>query len=376
MSGNGRVKPYAVTVNGVEAVFPTGHYVLRSYAGDKTVWTRVTGGATEALEELRSAQKRANAVAVAADAGVQVVLDPQRVALVKAAKAFVEAAKDRKASEAAEIYQRTLDDFLPGCDKTYADELTLQDVTRFHSQMRKRGLSDRTVNNRHANLKSFLLYLELDAKKIAGKAPKFEKTMPEIFEPEDLAAFFKSLTMDYDWLYFTTLLQTGLREREAMYLEWTDISYARRVLQVRSKPRWKHKIKDSEERELPLSEALITQLQAYRKQIPEEFRLVFGRKGGKRDEPERHQLLRLKQLAKDAGLNCGVCAACVSRGQCERWFLHKFRASYCTTLLRDGMDLRTVQGLMGHSDLASTMRYLRPASTPQVQDRINTVKWF
>ena len=67
MSGNGRVKPYAVTVNGVEAVFPTGHYVLRSYAGDKTVWTRVTGGATEALEELRSAQKRANAVAVAAD---------------------------------------------------------------------------------------------------------------------------------------------------------------------------------------------------------------------------------------------------------------------------------------------------------------------
>jgi len=43
-----------------------------------------------------------------------------------------------------------------------------------------------------------------------------------------------------------------------MHLEWTDISYARRTLQVRSKPRYKHKIKDSDERELPLSEALIS----------------------------------------------------------------------------------------------------------------------
>ena len=161
-----------------------------------------------------------------------------------------------------------------------------------------------------------------------------------------------------------------------MYLEWTDISYARRVLQVRSKPRWKHKIKDSEERELPLSEALITQLQDYRKQIPEEFRLVFGRKAGKRDEPEGHQLDHLKLLAKAAGLNCDICEACVARGRCEKWFLHKFRATYCTTLLRSGMDLRTVQGLMGHADLASTMRYLRPASTAQVQDRVAAMKWY
>jgi integrase len=376
MSANGRVKPNTVVVNDMEVAYPVGHYVLRSYRGDKIIWTRLKGGATEALDELKSAQKRANAVAVAADAGVKVVLDPERVALREAALRFIQAAKDRKAYEAAETYQLTLDDFLRGCDKVYADELTRDDVTKFHGQMRKRGLADRTVHNRHNNLKSFLIHLELDVKKIAGKAPKFEKTMPEIFEPEDLAAFFAALITDYFKLLFTLLLQTGLREREAMHLEWTDISYARRTLQVRSKPRYKHKIKDSEERELPLSKALISQFQAYRKQIPEEFRLVFGRQSGKLDKPEGHQLRHLKLLVKDAGLNCGSCEQCIKGMGCDNWFLHKFRATYCTTLLRDGMDLRTVQRLMGHSDLASTMRYLRPASTPQVQDRVNTLKWY
>jgi site-specific recombinase XerD len=44
-------------------------------------------------------------------------------------------------------------------------------------------------------------------------------------------------------------------------------------------------------------------------------------------------------------------------------------------LLRNGLDLSTVQRFMGHSDLASTMRYLRPASTAASQDAINAIKW-
>ena len=41
--------------------------------------------------------------------------------------------------------------------------------------------------------------------------------------------------------------------------------------------------------------------------------------------------------------------------------LHKFRATFATHALQGGVDLRTVQSWMGHTDLASTMRYLRPA---------------
>ena len=51
--------------------------------------------------------------------------------------------------------------------------------------------------------------------------------------------------------------------------------------------------------------------------------------------------------------------------------LHMFRATYCTTALRSGLDLPTVQRLMGHSDLASTMRYLKPQTNASVLDRLN-----
>jgi site-specific recombinase XerD len=48
-------------------------------------------------------------------------------------------------------------------------------------------------------------------------------------------------------------------------------------------------------------------------------------------------------------------------------YLHKFRATYATTCLRYGVDLRALQTWMGHSDLASTMRYLPAASGPGVR---------
>jgi hypothetical protein len=59
-------------VGDIEVVYPTGHYALRAYNGPKLVYTRVKGGATEALAALKLAQKRANAVAMAENAGIQV----------------------------------------------------------------------------------------------------------------------------------------------------------------------------------------------------------------------------------------------------------------------------------------------------------------
>jgi integrase len=127
---------------------------------------------------------------------------------------------------------------------------------------------------------------------------------------------------------------------------------------------------------MPLTKGLVKRLQAYRKKHPD-VRLVFGRQGGAIDDPEGHLLRRLKGLAKKAGLNCGECGTCVSSDgdECERWFLHKFRASFITRLLREGMDLRTVMLLSGHADLESVMRYLRPAGEVEVQAKVNAIKW-
>jgi hypothetical protein len=115
--------------------------------------------------------------------------------------------------------------------------------------------------------------------------------------------------------------------------------------------------------------AFSSQLQAYRQQLPAGRKLVFGKLGGREDAPDGHLLRRLKILVKKAGLGCGTCATCLAKTGCENWWLHKFRATYITTLLRSGMDLRTTMRLSGHADLESVMRYLRPAGTVESQCR-------
>jgi len=67
---------------------------------------------------------------------------------------------------------------------------------------------------------------------------------------------------------------------------------------------------------------------------------------------------------------------CKEHGECYKWELHKFRRIYATrTLQIPGMNARTVQMLMSHADLESTMRYLRPAEGATLQGLINQAKW-
>jgi integrase len=61
---------------------------------------------------------------------------------------------------------------------------------------------------------------------------------------------------EYDRILFKLLLTTGLREREAMHLQWIDISFSRRTLQLGSEPQYEHRAKTAEERELPLTQEL------------------------------------------------------------------------------------------------------------------------
>lgn len=57
----------------------------------------------------------------------------------------------------------------------------------------------------------------------------------------------------------------------------------------------------------------------------------------------------------------------------ETFWLHKFRATFATRCLWAGVDLRTVQQWLGHSDMESTMRYLKPSRSKQVRDKVNEI---
>lgn len=368
---NGRIRPNYVLVDGQPRQYSEGHYELRSYKGSKPVYRNVGTNAQDALQE-RDKEAQLLVARDAAVAGGAVLLEEKgRILLSRRADTFVQSAGDRGATVAAAAYRLAIDEFLSVTGKTYADQVTAEDIAAHHLALKKRGCGARTVHNRHMNVKAFLVDCGVSVAALGKSAPKYDKTLPEIYDPKELKTFFESISDSiYHTLIFDLLLKTGLREQEAMYLEWEDISFQTQTLTIHSKPALGFRIKDKEERSVPIPLDLIEKLKKYQENSDNHFVI-----GTRKDKPHTKLLRLLKGLVKKAELNCGRCEGCKSREECEKWFLHKFRATYCTQLLRSGLDLRTVQGMMGHSDIASTMRYLRPQEDAHTQSKINSIEW-
>jgi len=366
---NGRVKPGFVTIKGRQYHFPDGHYEARYYEGSDLRYLPVGDDAQQALAACIKHSKLLIARDSAKVAGAVIVEEKGRVNLAKALVRFIQAAKDRGAMVAAAKYKLASDEFLSVTARRYADEVVTDDLMLLQRALRKRGCTDRTIANHHAYVLAFLRFAGVADDVFPAHAPKYEKRLPETYTRDELDGFFASLTNEQHVVTFKIALQCGLREQELMYLQWPDIDFDKKTLLVRSKPEWGFAIKDKEERSVPLPDGLSALLQEY-KQDGQLF--ITGTKGNK---PNTHLLRTLKRLVKAAGLNCGACGACVERSECERWYLHKFRSSYATALLRGGLDVRSVQKLMGHSDLESTMRYLRPAEDTALQGMVNAIQW-
>lgn len=374
-SPNGRVKPGLAIVDGKEITHTDGYYALRYCRGPRPVFEALKGvspAEAEARRRKKESQLSLSVAAKKADLKVEPI-DPDRKLLGTQLELFLGAAVTRGSHEAAEVYELACKEFLSVTGRRYVDELDPQDLVVFQKALTARKMSPRTVSNRHANVKAFLLFCGMETKSLP-KPPKYDKTMPEIYTDQELTAFFKSVTPLRENLLFRVLTQTGLREQEAMHLEWTDIDPDRKILSLKSKvKKYGFRLKDFEERELPLNDDLLQRLMAYKKEKANGSVLIFPKNG----HPDGHMLRTLKRLVRTAGLNCGECESCLRKSrECENWYLHKFRATYCTKLLRSGIDIRTVQAMMGHVDLESTMRYLRPAESEHTQSRINAMTWW
>ena len=150
---------------------------------------------------------------------------------------------------------------------------------------------------------------------------------------------------------------TGMREQEVMYCYWSDISFAKCTVRVTHKPDYDWTPKAYKEREIPVPESLIASLKAAKAKHGD-CPLVFPTSGCK---PKLDFLDCCKAVAKRAKLNS------------DHFWLHKFRATFATWMLWEQVDLRTVQSYMGHSDIESTMRYLKPAGHDQVREKTNRV---
>jgi integrase len=147
-----------------------------------------------------------------------------------------------------------------------------------------------------------------------------------------------------------------------MYTYWSDINFKASTVRVSYKPDRGWTPKAYKEREIPIPDHLVESLRAWRKSTAKKANktcaLVFPTAGS---NPKLNFLDDLKACAERAELDK------------DNFWLHKFRATFATRCLWAGVDLRTVQNWLGHSDMESTMRYLKPSRSPEVRDKVNEI---
>ena len=367
---NGKVRPGYAQVGNAQLLYPEGRYVLRHTEGRKTVWTPAGNDATHARAEQILATSRMVAESAAEAAGTKIAETNGRVHLRRKAEAYAERQEARGKLSHLERFESAFEEFMVSTGADYADQLSEQKVLRWYADMRKKGNEDRTIHNKHVSVFGFLRWAGVETKPLAARAPRYTKKEVEIYEPRELKIFFDSLKKPYHRIVFEVLLKTGIRMQEGMFLEWHNFNFERGTLTLRERNADGFEIKDRAERTLPVPLDLIEHLKEWKE--TQAGRLVLGTSN---DTPNWKWLPLLKTLVYKAGLSCGHCKPCRDKNECERWFLHKFRATYTTNLLRAGIDARTVMKYTGHEDLETVLRYLAPAESTETQAKVNAIVW-
>lgn len=291
--------------------------------------------------------------------GVEVTLpEENRLTIAAAAQGYLDDVKHSRSAATHSLHSKALDDFQAYCPKVYMDEIERADLLKFRDWLkrRKKGTADRTVGFKMLRVNIFIrTVLKQDPGR--GFITKRDAQMPdggevEIYSDEELKQFFAACRPN-EHLLFQVFLKSGFRMQEVMYLRWDDVNFASGTLRVVPKPEYEFVPKNKKSREVKVPADLMEALERHK--TFSKHPLVFCTRSG---EPKTHMIEQCKAVAKRAKLNS------------DDWWLHKFRATCGTNLLRSGIDIKTVQEFLGHKDIQSTMRYLTKLKTEQMADKI------
>ena len=125
--------------------------------------------------------------------------------------------------------------------------------------------------------------------------------------------------------------ETGIRKGEALSLTWKRVDLGRGLL-------WVELTKNDMTREIPLSQYTTGYLAGLPRYLSTSYIFVNSRTGTRWVNPDKS----LHCAAERMGLKVGF---------------HDLRRFRCSHWLMQGVDMRTVQKLMGHSAISTTMRY-------------------
>jgi len=167
-------------------------------------------------------------------------------------------------------------------------------------------------------------------------APKQPQTLPEILSREDVWRLLHACTHPWHRLLLATTYAAGLRVSEVVALKVSDLDPERMTIRVEQG-------KGGKDRYVPLSTRLLTELRASWQIAPPRVWLFPNRQGTRPTDITVAQ--KIYTMAK---LRAGIR---------KRGGIHALRHAFATHSLEAGTDLHTVQRLLGHRHISTTMRY-------------------
>jgi integrase/recombinase XerD len=184
------------------------------------------------------------------------------------------------------------------------------------------------------------LHLQVGIERIP--LPRYEKKLPVILSPEEVKVLLQAPKNLGHRTILTTMYAAGPRVSEVARLKLSDIDSGRNVIWIRGG-------KGHKDRQTLLPPKLLELLRVYwRWRRPKDWLFPGGKLG---QSISRESIFSAcKKAAQDAGISKAV-------------HPHSLRHAFATHLLEAGVNLRTIQILLGHAKLETTARYLHVADT-------------
>ena len=263
------------------------------------------------------------------------------------------------------IHSRLDDIDIKDIDIEFIKEIRTSDIFDFLSYL----ASDRTPNpdalapeygispaaraRKLSALKSFYKYLTVRTKQLKDNPvadleyPKLRKSLPKYLNMEQSAALLQSVSGQNqvrDYAILMLFLNCGIRRSELVGLNLTDV-YEDRIRVVG---------KGNKERFVYFGSACRKAIDAYlverNKKVLTDNRALFGSRDG-----NRISVTAVHRLVKKALLQAGL--------DSTQFSAHKLRHTTATMMLSGGVDVKTVQEVLGHENLNTTQIYTHIENT-------------
>ena len=277
--------------------------------------------------------------------------------------------------------------FLLFCEAESADGLGATDVQRFLTHLAADRNVSASTQNVAFNALTFLFgqVLERPLEELAFQRVRRPARLPVVLTREEVKALLAGLTPPYD-LMAGLMYGTGLRLMECLRLRVADLDFGNGLIVVRN-------AKGGKDRVVPLPqryrEPLTAHLEVVRSQHSQDLAAGAGAvflpnalarraPNAPREwiwqyvfpsarlsaDPKSGQVRR--HHAHETVLQRAIKAAAQRAGIPKQVNSHALRHSFATHLLEAGYDIRTVQELLGHADVSTTMIYTHVMNRPGV----------